>query len=512
LTYFGDNLYNHEKIESIVNLIELVKRSKSARLILTSREYIIAQALINHERFSNSDFLDAKYQLQLSEYNQLDKARILYNHLYFSDLDNSYVREIVVSKTYKIIVSHANYMPRIISSLTQSSRLKNVTESEYPNLFLEVLKNPKELWAHPFKQITSSARSVLLILLSLGSKAHSLCLEKASNSFLDLSAVKNNFSRSYDDYYQAINELFGSFLEPTGNRVGFHNPSLKDFLEDYLLQRPVFVMHIIESSVYLQQIFEIWKLTKKPDAGKNEYSTSIIVDSIASEKLISSREQQDKSISAFFAEIEFLLDVELESDDARLRSYILKELKLACKNSHSYWIDDFIRMARLVKLNDQVLNRPFLEEVLVEINKVLDEYIKNGDYFINLEELSSLSELTEDDTFPSIDVESCRSVFEEGIKADFFRDEINQIGHELDLEDVKEQIKNLERLTGVNADNLLSWIDEKIEEKNEKDNYPDAWDLYKASREEREEDEEIEVSGEDVETTISHMFNDLIDR
>jgi conflict system STAND superfamily ATPase/restriction endonuclease len=76
--------------QSIVDFMEMIRKSKPARFILTTREHILHNAILMSERLRHSPILKHRIVLELKDYSLLQKGRILYNHLYFSDLPAAY--------------------------------------------------------------------------------------------------------------------------------------------------------------------------------------------------------------------------------------------------------------------------------------------------------------------------------------------------------------------------------------------------------------------------------------
>jgi hypothetical protein len=64
----------------------MVRATPTARRILTTREHIDAQARGKSERLRNFELDDFRVFPRMPDYAFVQKARILYNHLYFSDL------------------------------------------------------------------------------------------------------------------------------------------------------------------------------------------------------------------------------------------------------------------------------------------------------------------------------------------------------------------------------------------------------------------------------------------
>ena len=75
---------------AIVNFMEMVRQSAHGRFILTTREHILASALQISERLAHSPMMGHRCVLELRDYSYAQKARILYNHLYFSNLAQPY--------------------------------------------------------------------------------------------------------------------------------------------------------------------------------------------------------------------------------------------------------------------------------------------------------------------------------------------------------------------------------------------------------------------------------------
>ena len=73
----------------------MVRATPTARFILTTREHIYAQAMGKSERLRHSALDDFRVFLRMPDYSFAQKARILYNHLYFSDLPSEYQDELL---------------------------------------------------------------------------------------------------------------------------------------------------------------------------------------------------------------------------------------------------------------------------------------------------------------------------------------------------------------------------------------------------------------------------------
>jgi len=100
----------------IVEFIRRVSRSANHRFILTTREYILRAARIRYERLDAGDIDPLKCVLEISNYTELQKGLILYQHLAFSaGISQADIEDLVVNRRYMGIVRHPNYTPRHIT-------------------------------------------------------------------------------------------------------------------------------------------------------------------------------------------------------------------------------------------------------------------------------------------------------------------------------------------------------------------------------------------------------------
>lgn len=81
----------------LVDFISSVRKTKSAKLILTTREYILRQAQRTYEILNSPTFERPQCIVDLSQYTRPIRAQILYNHLYFSRLPKKHIEEITLN-------------------------------------------------------------------------------------------------------------------------------------------------------------------------------------------------------------------------------------------------------------------------------------------------------------------------------------------------------------------------------------------------------------------------------
>ncbi|WP_320042972.1 hypothetical protein [uncultured Desulfobacter sp.] len=79
----------------LLSFISSIRKTKSSKLILTTREYILHQAQTTYEILNGPIFEKPQCIVDLSQYTRPIKAQILYNHLYFSQLPKEHINELI---------------------------------------------------------------------------------------------------------------------------------------------------------------------------------------------------------------------------------------------------------------------------------------------------------------------------------------------------------------------------------------------------------------------------------
>ncbi|MGG3728747.1 restriction endonuclease [Bacillus wiedmannii] len=249
----------------LYNFIELVKKSKDKKLIMTTREYILNQAKQKFDLLDSEEIDMGKFVIDLTSYNKLVKAEILYNHLFFSDLPREYISCLMKDRNYKKIIEHPNYNPRVIESMTFKLNKKLILSQDYYQEFIGNLDNPGKIWKHTFEnQITDLARCILYILLITREGVTEQVLIKSLNNLIKEEPLiyASTFNRS--TFHKALKELENTFIKISKHYNGeqriisFQNPSVKDFLLNYIRDDKELIKSILNSIVYFNQLFTIF--------------------------------------------------------------------------------------------------------------------------------------------------------------------------------------------------------------------------------------------------------------
>lgn len=242
----------------ISRLLHEACRNKNLKVILTTREYILRDAKKTYEPLNRAGLDVAKCTITVEDYTRPLRARILYNHLYFSRLSADYSAEILRNKNYRHIIDHRGYSPRIVHGMTFGAGSIGVPPDRYVEKFLEVLDNPKLLWQSAFNdQLDANARA---ILYCLGTCDNWIGYEELYAAWCGLCKGVSIGSplESRHIFHNAMKQLEGSFTRSTKDRhrvaIDFHNPSIKDFVRRRIAEDVHVYKSLVCGSIFFEQV------------------------------------------------------------------------------------------------------------------------------------------------------------------------------------------------------------------------------------------------------------------
>lgn len=249
--------------QRIIDFIHAIRRTPLAKLIMTTREYVLQQAYREYEKLNREKFADQKCIVDLSKYTRMNRARILFNHIYFSGLPTHYRKAILADRAYLRIIDHRNYSPRIVQLLTEYARLRNVTLSDYVPFFINSLNNPLAIWEQAFTQhLSQSARNLLVVFATFRHECFLQDMEAAYHAYNLAYARAFAAAISPQDFRAALKELDGDFLKYDNQELGilvrFTNPSASDFVRQYIESSPEELPLLLQSMVFFEQLHVIW--------------------------------------------------------------------------------------------------------------------------------------------------------------------------------------------------------------------------------------------------------------
>lgn len=254
-TRFDPNALNYSS-SKLLRFIEKVRKSPSARFILTTRTYILNQANLQFEKLAHT--ILPTCTIDVTHYTtDTVRYRIYENHLELSEdrLPQNYIDELYDPRVRDSIIAHRNFNPRIISYIASSQFIKDRNPSQYARWCIESLSNPIRIWDFAFKNhLSQNAQYLLLVLDTLPVPVTKENLEKAFNAYLrqiDADFALLTFQRS-------LAELENAFIrvqvDGASSKIAFQNPSVADYLEHLLYSQSSWISPLIGAAVFPEQI------------------------------------------------------------------------------------------------------------------------------------------------------------------------------------------------------------------------------------------------------------------
>jgi hypothetical protein len=218
----------------IVNFIKRINRDKAKKkFVLTSRSTILNQGRILNDVFEFNNIDRNEMEIKLDSLSVLDKAHILYNHIWHSGLEPVYIDAFYSGHRYRQLVRHRNFNPRIIQFITDPQRLADIPPSQYWDYISDLFNNPAKVWEHPFDaQLDDYGRFIVLLTAFNGNNISEHDLAEAYAKGIALPGHANFMGRR--DFHVAVRHLSNSLLTRLiiGDEVYYKlfNPSLGDYL------------------------------------------------------------------------------------------------------------------------------------------------------------------------------------------------------------------------------------------------------------------------------------------
>ncbi len=227
-----------------MGFIRRIVKNPQKRFILTSRTTILNQGKILNDVFHNSNVDRNEFEITLESLAKIDKAKILYNHIWHSEIGAEYVEQLYSHKRYRDIVDHRNFNPRLIRFITDAQRLEDVPSEYYWSHITGLLDDPSQVWDHPFQaQLDDCGRALVLLVAMNGRLITEPELSEAFARYLENPGAASLTGKK--DFLLNLRHLSGSMLTRlvVGENQPFvrlFNPSLGDFvLNRYASNTPV---------------------------------------------------------------------------------------------------------------------------------------------------------------------------------------------------------------------------------------------------------------------------------
>lgn len=283
----------------LLQLIKYVNYSEQKVLILNSRVTIFEEAKNRTPKFVDS-FQNNEFKvhiINMQQVSNLEKAKILYNHLFFNKISNEYFEVIKKDKLYNRIIEHSNYNPRVIEFITSPNQTNDIEASSYSQFIINCLNNPREIWANEYdRRLSYEDRILLLTLYSLTETTENYdYVETIYNE-----KIKNipNIDKTLNNFELSLGRLQSSFVkiidEKESKKLSVINPSINDFLNGKFKEGKSEQGEIIKESKSIHQLIRLL-----PTDELNSKVNEIMLNGSIEEYIFRNQKEKDEIISYY---------------------------------------------------------------------------------------------------------------------------------------------------------------------------------------------------------------------
>jgi hypothetical protein len=237
--FLGSNylsaLSGHEG-NRITSFIRRICKDASKRFVLTSRTGILNQGKVLIDAFEHHKLDRNEFELNVTAFSEMDRAQILYSHLWHSNLSQPCLEEMYRDRRYRKVIEHRNFNPRLIGFVTDADRIGDPESGAYWQHVQETLNDPAKIWEHTFvAQLDDFGRALVILVTLNGGPLPQAELSESYHRFI--SRPENRSFGGQRDFIAAIRHLARSMIN---RHIGsdareqafftLFNPSIADYI------------------------------------------------------------------------------------------------------------------------------------------------------------------------------------------------------------------------------------------------------------------------------------------
>lgn len=245
---------------ALMGIINRIKRMENKKLIFTTRNIILTTVKNESEKFSQFSKNLNEIVFDLKDYTCEIKSKMLINHIDESDMRDDLKTVALRKDLFDFIVKHRNFNPRSIEFITSNENVNMYDADGYKKYIVENFENPERIWKYSYdKQIDIIDRWLLNTLLTFNEKVDITILENAFDKRVQICTTTDT-ELPPNPFRAAIEKLDKGFIIRRGRLVDFINPSLKDFLSNYLTTDSREICLMLNSVRFAQQFLGLFLL------------------------------------------------------------------------------------------------------------------------------------------------------------------------------------------------------------------------------------------------------------
>lgn len=443
--FLGQHYLNLKESEpnELKTLLSFIHRNKNKKLILNSRITILNEAKNRYINFNEliEEYETNTYLINLDNMKKVEKAKILYNHMFFNNIPREHFINIKEDKRYLNIVKHKNYNPRIIEYVTKKNRYKSIASKQYYNYIINNLDNPKDVWKDEFEnRLSTEDRTLMLILYSLTNNYIEINIlrEVYNKSIKGLYNIDNSLNTFDRVIYRLSDSLIVKLEDSNRIKVGVLNPSINDYIKNELDLNVNEQMYIAYNAIYVEQLLK--------------FLDSEAVEKIIEEKVISGDLLRMKvlSKSVFYYYIEQIYKYKILSKEIKELVILAFERSYENVNSpqekreYGNMIINFMKNNEMIEFYnlDQVLHDTYKMNFILQkleldnLESFMDEYIELYQNITDSKKINNMLDLLKQYIIAEIENE-----IQKGAEMNI-NEEIYQILEKASKEEINEYIES----------------------------------------------------------------------
>ena len=251
----------------IVEFIRACRTKEDKLFILTTREYILQQALVLYPTFKNGKGIEfSKCVVDMGKYTRFVRAQIFYNHLVANRIPQPYINAILQDKNYLKIIDHPHFSPRIIETFISRGVHEQCQPDEYFPRIAGFFNHPDSVWLEAFQQLPENARSALQVLNTMGTPVMLSDWKSAFDFFYSRTHTNPNYISEHD-WNDIVKSLQNNFIKTDsgaeGIYVDYHNPGIKDVMVRYISADNNLKRVLLDNAYFVEQIFGVFTTSGK---------------------------------------------------------------------------------------------------------------------------------------------------------------------------------------------------------------------------------------------------------
>jgi Restriction endonuclease len=244
----------------LIRVMRRIQRTPEKRLVLTTREYILAHAKQRHSKLEDADLEWLTCTIEPDGLTEDARTKILYNHVHYSSISAAEKRRFARPEAWSRIIRHPNFNPRLIEQTLRLASRQGRMPEDVPDEMIRNMDNPVRIWEHVVEEeLNDAAVHLLEVLFTFGYTAPVEEVQRAWGMY------RRNLGATDDprQYFRALKTLQGSMvsvqlpetwsylLDEDGADIrhvlAFHNPSIRDYMAARAARGAILLSQLIDS-------------------------------------------------------------------------------------------------------------------------------------------------------------------------------------------------------------------------------------------------------------------------